>query len=115
MVDNINHPAHYQTKSGLEVIDIIAAVTEDLKGEEAYDIGNAEKYISRYKKKNGNEDLKKAVWYLQRVIDINEKRAQARMNQIAANAGLPTNVGMVPPVQPYQDYHQNPGGDPNVV
>ena len=114
MVDNINHPAHYQTKSGLEVIDIIAAVTEDLKGEEAYDIGNAEKYIARYKKKNGNEDLKKAVWYLQRVIDINEKRAQARMNQIAANAGMGAPIPPAMPA-PHQDYYQNTGGDPNVV
>lgn len=115
MIDNVNHPAHYQTKSGLEVIDIIAAVTEDLKGEEAYDIGNAEKYIARYKKKNGNEDLKKAVWYLQRVIDINEKRVQARMNQIAATAGMTAPIPPTMPVPPYQDYNQNPGGDLNVV
>lgn len=68
MKDNVNHPEHYQTKSGLEVIDIIKAATEDLKGMEAVCTGNAIKYLCRWKKKNGLEDLKKAKWYLDRLI-----------------------------------------------
>lgn len=71
--DMVNHPKHYRTKNGLEVIDIIDAVTEDLSGEESYCIGNCIKYISRYKKKNGIEDLQKAEWYLKRVIKKLEK------------------------------------------
>ena len=67
--EQVNHPAHYQTKTGLEVIDIIEAVTFDLKGVEAFDIGNALKYICRYTKKNGVQDLEKAAWYLDHVIN----------------------------------------------
>ena len=69
MTDNVNHPAHYQSKSGLETIDIIAACTEELTGMEAVCTGNIIKYISRWKKKNGLEDLKKARWYLNRLIN----------------------------------------------
>lgn len=66
--DNINHPDHYKTKSGLEAIDVIKAFTEDLKGVEAVDTANIIKYICRWKKKNGVEDLKKAQWYLNDLI-----------------------------------------------
>lgn len=65
---NINHPNHYKTKSGLEAIDVIKAFTEDLKGVEAVDTANIIKYICRWKKKNGLEDLKKAQWYLNDLI-----------------------------------------------
>lgn len=71
MSDDINHPNHYQTEGGLEVIDIIKSVLG--KGYyEAYCIGNVLKYISRYKKKNGIEDLKKARVYMNYVIDYIE-------------------------------------------
>lgn len=66
--DNVNHPNHYKTKSGLETIDVIKAFTEDLKGVEAVDTANIIKYICRWKKKNGLEDLKKAQWYLNDLI-----------------------------------------------
>ena len=59
MGNAVNHPDHYQTKSGLEVIDILAAVTEDLSGIEAVDTANAMKYLCRWKKKNGIQDLEK--------------------------------------------------------
>ncbi len=60
------HPEHYN--KGIEVIDFI------LDQKFSYIEGNVVKYISRYKKKNGLEDLKKAQWYLNRVIEeyINE-------------------------------------------
>lgn len=64
----VNHPSHYQSDTGMEVIDVIRAYTKDLKGVEAFDIGNVIKYVLRYKKKNGVEDLKKAVWYLNHAI-----------------------------------------------
>lgn len=66
---NVSHPAHYQSETGLEVIDVIEAFTFDLKGIEATDTGNIIKYICRWKKKNGTEDLKKAMWYLQHLIN----------------------------------------------
>lgn len=66
--DNINHPNHYQSASGIEVIDVIEAFTEDLVGKEAICVGNILKYICRYYRKNGVEDLYKARWYLNRLI-----------------------------------------------
>ena len=69
-MSNVDHPNHYQSESGLEVIDVIKAFTSELSGEEAFCIGNAIKYVCRYSKKNGVEDLEKAVWYLKRVISI---------------------------------------------
>ena len=66
--DMVNNPQHYQSENGLEVIDVIEAFTADLKGIDAVCTANAIKYICRWNKKNGIEDLKKAEWYLQRLI-----------------------------------------------
>lgn len=65
----VSHPSHYQSKSGLEVINVIEAFTEGLEGIEAVDTGNAIKYICRWKDKNGVQDLEKAMWYIQHLID----------------------------------------------
>lgn len=69
MKDNVNHPDHYKSSSGLEAIDVIEAFTAELSGLEAVCTGNALKYLLRWKKKNGVEDLKKARWYLNRMIN----------------------------------------------
>lgn len=71
--DMVNHPPHYISESGIEVIDVIKAFTKDLKGFEATDTGNVIKYILRWKHKNGIEDLKKAQWYLNDLITELEK------------------------------------------
>lgn len=68
----VNKPPHYQTKTGLETIDVIDAFTEDLSGMEAVCTANVLKYVCRWKKKNGVEDLKKARWYLNRLISTLE-------------------------------------------
>ena len=47
----VSHPAHYQSETGLEVIDVIEAFTFDLNGIEATDTGNILKYACRWKKK----------------------------------------------------------------
>lgn len=73
-IDIINHPLHYQSKKGMEVIDVIEAFTEDLEGIEATDTGNIIKYICRWKKKNGIEDLKKIEWYLKHLINYLENK-----------------------------------------
>lgn len=65
----VSHPDHYKSDAGLEVIDVIEAFTSNLNGVEATDTGNIIKYICRWKKKNGLQDLKKAMWYLQHLID----------------------------------------------
>ncbi len=58
--DNIN-PDHYK-QGNIEVIDFI------LDQKLNYLEGNVIKYLSRYKKKNGLEDLHKAEWYLKELI-----------------------------------------------
>ena len=73
MDEMVSHPNHYQSETGLEVIDVIEAFTYELSGIEATDTGNIIKYICRWKKKNGLEDLKKANWYLNHLIDHVEK------------------------------------------
>lgn len=69
----VTHPDHYQSETGMEVIDVIEAFTFDLKGIEATDTGNILKYMCRWKKKNGLQDLKKAQWYLEHLIKHIEK------------------------------------------
>ena len=60
--DPVNHPNHY-TSGSIECIEAIeAALTaEEFRG---YLKGNAIKYVWRESKKGGDEDLKKAIWYL---------------------------------------------------
>ena len=72
MPDNVNHPSHYQSEEGIEVIDVIAAFTKKLSGVDAFDIGCAIKYILRFTEKNGIEDLKKAIWYINDYVERNK-------------------------------------------
>ena len=65
----VSHPPHYQSETGMEVIDVIEAFTFDLKGIEATDTGNILKYMCRWKHKNGLQDLRKAQWYLNHLIE----------------------------------------------
>ena len=61
-VDMVNRPPHY-TQGGIECIDAMIAAF----GKEAvanFCMCNAFKYIWRSKHKNGNEDIEKAKWYL---------------------------------------------------
>ena len=67
--DMVNHPPHYN-KAGIECIDAIRAATDS--GYEYYLQGNIMKYLWRYRYKNGAEDLKKAQWYLNELIDVVE-------------------------------------------
>lgn len=71
--DMVNHPPHYQSKTGMEVINVIEAFTDGLNGIEATDTGNVIKYICRWKGKNGLQDLEKAKWYLEHLIKHVEK------------------------------------------
>lgn len=85
MNDNVNHPNHYQSETGLEVIDIIQAFCKDLSGVEAFCIANAIKYLCRFDKKNGVEDLKKAQWYIDYVINARTPAEQNRSLKKLAN------------------------------
>lgn len=67
MEDNVNHPKHYN-KHGVECIDAIRATLtdEEFRG---YCKGNVLKYTWRERYKNGFEDLRKAMWYLERLVN----------------------------------------------
>lgn len=71
MSDNVNHPAHY-TSGGIETIQVIQGkMTAEMF--EGFCVGNVIKYVTRYRKKNGVEDLKKARWYLDKIIETLSK------------------------------------------
>jgi len=67
--DMVNEPPHYQSDAGIECIDAIEAATTGLQGFEGYCIGNAIKYLWRWKHKGGVQDVEKARWYLNRILD----------------------------------------------
>lgn len=64
--DSVDNPAHYN-KGGVECIDAIrgSMSAEAFRG---FLKGNVMKYVFRYEAKNGLEDLRKARWYLERLI-----------------------------------------------
>lgn len=68
MKDNVNHPDHYQNIAGVETIDILNDVVKNLPGKQAAMLWNSMKYLFRFQKKNGVEDLKKARNYLDYLI-----------------------------------------------
>ena len=72
----VNHPAHYQSEKGIEVIDVMEVFTEGLSGIEAVDTSMVIKYICRWKQKGGIEDLQKAEWYLNHLINHISRRAK---------------------------------------
>jgi len=65
--DMVNKPPHY-TQGAIECIDVIEEITKPCSKFEAYIIGTVLKYLWRFKFKNGLEDLKKARWYLDKLI-----------------------------------------------
>ena len=68
--DVVQKPEHYNTNlpEGVEVIDIIATQTAPLSGMQAVAQANVIKYVLRWQKKNGVQDLEKARFYLNRLI-----------------------------------------------
>jgi hypothetical protein len=72
--DAVDHPAHY-TAGKVECIDALEAATVGLEGIEAVCTANAIKYLWRWKRKNGAEDLRKARWYLDHLLKLNEGKA----------------------------------------
>jgi len=76
--DNINHPSHYTGHpSGIECIEVAQYM--------GFCLGNAIKYIWRDGQKTGediNDDLRKAIWYIQREIDrrIDEQKLEDECN-----------------------------------
>ena len=73
-------PWHYAFDEGvIECIDYIESHAFDFVE------GNVIKYVTRYQHKNGTEDLKKARWYLDRLIERSEKWDQDRQKRFSYN------------------------------
>lgn len=68
--DNVNHPAHYETGK-FECIDVMLE-TQGKEKVKAFCICNAFKYLYRHGRKNGREDIEKAVWYLNKYLELEE-------------------------------------------
>lgn len=66
--DSVNHPSHYET-NGIECIDAMKAA-QGVDAVQDFCICNAFKYIWRHKHKNGAEDIRKAVWYLTKWLEL---------------------------------------------
>ena len=60
--DPVNHPNHYEMVGPFESFDIIVE-SLGIYGARQFCQGNIIKYQTRYKEKNGEEDLKKRHWY----------------------------------------------------
>ena len=72
---DVDHPPHY-TAGKIECIEAIEAATTGLEGLEAVCTANVIKYVWRWKRKNGLQDLEKAKWYLDRLIQVQAARSQ---------------------------------------
>lgn len=71
--DMVNHPQHY-TQGGIECIDALKAATVGKRGIEAVCVANVIKYCWRYEAKNGIEDVRKAKFYIERLLKELEER-----------------------------------------
>lgn len=65
--DDINNPSHYQSDNGIECIDAIQAslTPEEFRG---YCKGNIMKYTWRERNKQGDDSLRKARWYINKLL-----------------------------------------------
>jgi len=68
--DVVERPAHY-TKTSIECIDAMRETQGD-EAVKAFCVCNAFKYLWRHNRKNGDEDIKKASWYLNKAVEIME-------------------------------------------
>ena len=73
--DMVNHPQHY-TQGGIECIECIKAAVTNKVGIEAVCVANVIKYLFRYEEKNGIEDVRKAKWYIERLLKELEEGQQ---------------------------------------
>lgn len=72
--DAVNHPEHYEL-GDIECIDVIIA-TQGIPAAMDFCICNALKYIYRHRMKNGLEDIQKAQWYINKYLELAERKEQ---------------------------------------
>ena len=75
LLEKVNHPNHYGGDTPYEVIKVLRHWVSDEQFE-GFLICNAMKYLARYKKKNGLEDIKKAEWYTNYLVKFLEGRLE---------------------------------------
>ena len=73
-LNTVAHPKHYSGK--IECINCIESAVSELNGFEGFLAGNVIKYVFRFKRKNGKEDLQKAEWYLSKLMEMQEDNEQ---------------------------------------
>lgn len=66
--DNVEHPSHYETGK-FECIEVMIEVM-GVDAVKDFCVCNAFKYLYRHKRKNGKEDLQKAVWYINKYLEL---------------------------------------------
>ena len=76
--NSIDHPVHYNT-DGIECIDAMR-ITQGVEAVKDFCILNAFKYLWRYRHKNGTEDVKKAIWYLNKYVELEEVQNNAEIH-----------------------------------
>lgn len=74
-MDNVNSPKHYN-QGNIECIECIKAAVTNKVGIEAVCVANVIKYLFRYEAKNGVEDVRKAAWYIDRLIAELEAKSE---------------------------------------
>lgn len=79
--DIVNRPSHYMLKPGLEVRDVLELLVDKLQQTLPYpgntplfeaDYVQMMQYLMRFMDKNGKQDLEKARWYLDKLIEAYE-------------------------------------------
>ena len=73
MSDPVNHPDPHYAAGDIQCIDAIEVAVADLTGPQAVSTSNAIKYLWRWHKKGGVTDLRKARWYIDRLIQHETK------------------------------------------
>jgi hypothetical protein len=73
-MEEVTKPKHYN-KGSIEAMDAIFTAVQGLPPDEAYTIGNVIKYVWRYDMKGGKTDLLKASYYLNKTLELYEKRS----------------------------------------
>jgi hypothetical protein len=68
--DAVEHPVHYETGK-FECIDVMLE-TQGVEAVKDFCVCNAFKYLYRHWRKNGAEDIKKAIWYLKKWVELDD-------------------------------------------
>ena len=73
--DMVNSPKHYALPGDMEVIDVEVA-TQGVEAVKEHCVCAAIEYLLRHKKKNGDEDVRKAQWWLSKYVELTEKETE---------------------------------------